>query len=52
MKDLVMYCMCTSVVAETGKIKDLLFEPRCEKLVFGISDQVRHEPGCTATEDS
>ena len=21
------------------------------KLVFGVSDQVRHKPGCTATED-
>ena len=26
-------------------------EPRCEKVVFGVSDQVRHKPGCTATED-
>ena len=47
MKDLVMYCMCTSVVAETGKIKDLLFEPRCEK-----TDLRDFQPaGCTATED-
>ena len=23
-----------------------------EKTVFGVSDQVRHKPGCTATEDS
>ena len=22
------------------------------KLVFGVSDQVSHKPGCTATEDS
>ena len=21
------------------------------KLVFGVSDQVRHKPGCTVTED-
>ena len=27
------------------------FEPRCEKQVFGVSDQVRRKPGCTATED-
>ena len=26
-------------------------EPRCEKTVFGVSDQVRHKPGCTARED-
>ena len=27
-------------------------EPRCEKTVFGVSDQARHKPGCTATEDA
>ena len=26
-------------------------EPRSEKTVFGVSDQVLHKPGCTATED-
>ena len=26
-------------------------EHRCEKTVFGVSDQVRHKPSCTATED-
>ena len=28
-----------------------LVEPRCEKTVFGVSDQVRHNPGCIVTED-
>ena len=28
-----------------------VFLPRYEKTVFGVSDQVRHKPGCTATED-
>ena len=28
-----------------------LFEPRCEKTGFVVSDKVRHKPGCTATED-
>ena len=27
------------------------FEPRCEKTLFGVSDQVPHKPGGTATED-
>ena len=27
------------------------YEPRCEKPVFGVSDQIRHKPGCTTTED-
>ena len=26
------------------------FEPRSEK-TFGVSDQLRHKPGCTVTED-
>ena len=26
-------------------------EPRRQKPVFGVSDQVRHKPGCSATED-
>ena len=26
-------------------------EPRHEKLVFGVSDQVQHKLGCTAIED-
>ena len=29
-----------------------LFEPRHEKTNVLVSDQVRHKPGCTATEDS
>ena len=29
----------------------LLFEPRHEKTNILVSDQVRHKPGCTATED-
>ena len=28
-----------------------LFEPLTRKRVFRLSDQVRHKPGCTATED-
>ena len=28
-----------------------LFEPRHEKTNVLVSDQVRHKPGCTATED-
>ena len=28
-----------------------LFELRCEKTVFGVSDQVRHKPGYTTKED-
>ena len=28
-----------------------IIEPRSEKAVFGVSDQVRHEPGWTATEN-
>ena len=30
----------------------LLFESRHEKTVFGICDQVRHKPACSATETS
>ena len=26
-------------------------EPRCEKPVFGLSDPIRHKPGCTTTQD-
>ena len=26
-------------------------EPRCDKTGLRDSDQVRHKPGCTATED-
>ena len=29
----------------------LLFEPPCEIPVFRISDQVRHKPGFTTTQD-
>ena len=32
-------------------ISPLKYEPLARKLVFGVSDQVRHKPGCTATED-
>ena len=35
------------VVSQTA----VLFEPRCEKTGIGVSDQVRHKPGCTATGD-
>ena len=28
-----------------------LYEPRCEKTGLQVSDQVRHKPGCAATED-
>ena len=28
-----------------------LYEPRCEKPVFGVSEQVQHKLGYTATED-
>ena len=28
-----------------------LNEPRCEKTGLRVSDQVRHKPGCAATED-
>ena len=28
-----------------------IFEPRHEKTNVLVSDQVRHKPGCTATED-
>ena len=28
-----------------------LFEPRLDKPVFEVSDQVRHKPGSTGTED-
>ena len=28
-----------------------LYEPLVRKPVFGVSDQVRCKPGCTATED-
>ena len=27
-------------------------EPGCEKTGLGVSDQVRHKPCCTTTEDS
>ena len=32
-----------------GKFNDMNLVVR--KPVFGVSDQVRHKPGCTATED-
>ena len=28
-----------------------LYEPCARTPVFGVSDQVKHKPGCTATED-
>ena len=28
-----------------------LYGPHVSKLVFGVSDQTKHKPGCTATED-
>ena len=42
---------------QTGQIESSLhanpksFESRCEKTGLRVSDQVRHKPGCTATED-
>ena len=30
----------------------IIFEPRSEKPVYGVSDQFRHKPVCTATEDN
>ena len=36
-----------SVLLDTPKYMSLIVR----KPVFGISDQVRHKPGCTATED-
>ena len=27
------------------------YGPRCEKTGLGVSNQVRHKPGCTPTED-
>ena len=40
-------------VCVTWNIKDItcIYEARCEKTVFGVSDQVGHKWGCTATED-
>ena len=34
------------------RVKNYLNEPRCEKTGLRVSDQVRHKPGCTVTEDS
>ena len=28
-----------------------MYESRCEKTVLRVSNQVRHKPGCTTTED-
>ena len=39
------------LVSEQQRYCSDLIEPRCEKRVFGVSDQVPHKPGCTATED-
>ena len=41
------------VVFQTGRVVTLstINEPRCEKTGLRVSDQVRHKPGCTATED-
>ena len=33
------------------KLNLFAFEPRHEKTNILVSDQVRHKPGCTATED-
>ena len=30
---------------------DVTYEPSREKIVFGVSDQVRHKPSSTATVD-
>ena len=33
------------------KMQESTFEPHCEKTSLWVSDQVRHKPGCTTTED-
>ena len=35
----------------TMKARENITEPRREKTNVLVSDQVRHKPGCTATED-
>ena len=42
---------CYGLYCSIGPRFQILNEPRCEKTVFGVSDQVRYKPGCTATED-
>ena len=32
-------------------LSQIYLSPVVRKPVFGVSDQVRHKPGCTATED-
>ena len=39
---------CDSAVFTLNNV--IIYEPRCEKTGLGVSDQVRHKPGCTATE--
>ena len=36
---------------QSGLILGFNMSPVVRKSVFGVSDQVRHKPGCTATED-
>ena len=36
---------------QIGKFRKLHLSRVMTKPVFGVSDQVQHEPGCTTTED-
>ena len=40
-----------SISLVSAQSKPLLFEPQHEKTNFVVSDQVRHKPSCTITED-
>ena len=47
-----MHCGCIPRINEFGqgtRVNEMLTS--MNKPVFGVSDHVRHKPGCTATED-
>ena len=46
-----VYPVYPVLLYENGVRGDLNYEPRCEKPVFGVSDQVPHKPGCATTQD-
>ena len=43
--------MCDRSACNNEEGKTVL-SPDARKPVFGVSDKVRHKPGCTATEDN
>ena len=52
LKDAIIYKNVSYVTLIFSRFHITSFEPVCEKTNNLGSDQVRHKPGCTVTEDS